>query len=141
MKKIFVVCLYDTTHNLYGALAAFSSKKAAEEYAKSCADKQEKDLRTHFQDRLGNGRVTIQRIENNILVKMNLTNSCVFRSSYVVNGLTLDDMSWKSAAESQKTSNPNKPNESNKPVSSKKADIHDRPGIEYDEDTEDWRYN
>lgn len=144
MKKIFVVCLCDTTRNLYGDLAAFSSEEVAKEYAKSCADKREKDLRTQFQDRLGDGRVVIQRVENNILVKMNLTNSCIFRSNYYVNELALDDMSWKPAAESQKSTKSNKlnkPNKSNKQILEKKADVNDRPGIEYDEDTEDWRYN
>lgn len=141
MKKIFVVHMYNSRFGLYENLAAFSTQEAAEEYAKSCADEKEKSVRAAFQSSLDEGHVAIQRMGNTILVNMNLTNSCIFRSGYLVNELTLDDMSWKPAAEPQKSNKSNKPNKPNKQAASKKADVQDRPGIEYDEDTEDWRYN
>lgn len=144
MKKIFVVHMYNASYSLYGGLAAFSTKEAADEYAKSCVDKLEKSLRNQFQTSLDNGHVSIQRVENTIFAKMNLTDSCIFKSSYLVDELPLDDMSWKPVPEHQKSNKSSKPSKPNKQVSSEKADVpdvHDRPGIEYDEDTEDWRYD
>jgi hypothetical protein len=119
MKKIFVVHMYNTSYSLYGGLAAFSTKEAADEYAKSCADKLEKSLRTQFQTNLDKGHVSIQRVGNTILAKMNLTDSCIFRSSYLVDELPLDDMGWKPAAES------NKPNKYN---TTKKNDKYTKAG-------------